>query len=66
MFPKEKHKEGKEFTKAIEGNNAMLRIRNRRTNHRTTCFSKELIYHEKVMYKVVIDATQRRAKKTTS
>ena len=58
MFPKEKHKEGKEFAKAIEGNNTIIRTRNRRKNRRTTCSSKELIYHEKVMYKVVMDARQ--------
>lgn len=64
IFPKEKHKEGKEFTKGVEGNNTMIRTRNRRTNRRTTCFSKQLMYHEKVMYKIIQDANQRRATKT--
>ena len=35
---------GKQFTKAIEGVNAWFRVRIRRLNRRTTCFSKKLVY----------------------
>ena len=41
VLPYEKHLIGKKFTKAIEGVNTALRLRNRRINRKTTCFSKK-------------------------
>lgn len=40
VLPYDKHLIGKKFTKAIEGVNTALRLRNRRMNRKTTCFSK--------------------------
>lgn len=45
VFPYEKHLIGKRFTKAIEGVNTYLRVRNRRVFRRTTCFSKKKQNH---------------------
>jgi len=44
VLPYYKHLIGKQFTKAIEGVNTWFRVRIRRLNRRTTCFSKKLIY----------------------
>ncbi len=38
------HLIGKQFTKAIEGMNTWFRVRIRRLNRLTTCFSKKLVY----------------------
>jgi IS1 family transposase/transposase-like protein len=43
-LPYYQHLIGKQFTKAIEGVNTWFRVRIRRLNRRTTCFSKKLIY----------------------
>jgi len=43
-LPYYKHLIGKQFTKAIEGVNTWFRVRIRRLNRRTTCFSKQLVY----------------------
>ncbi len=43
-LPYYKHLIGKQFTKAIEGVNTWFRVRIRRLNRRTTCFSKKLVY----------------------
>nr|WP_245402711.1 IS1 family transposase [Pontibacter sp. E15-1] len=45
VLPYEKHLIGKRFTKAIEGVNTALRLRNRRMNRKTTCFSKQEANH---------------------
>lgn len=45
VLPYEKHLIGKKFTKAIEGVNTALRLRNRRINRKTTCFSKKEANH---------------------
>ena len=43
-LPYYQHLIGKQFTKAIEGVNTWFRVRIRRLNRRTTCFSKKLVY----------------------
>lgn len=43
-LPYYQHLIGKQFTKAIEGVNTWFRVRIRRLNRRTTCFSKKLTY----------------------
>ena len=48
-LPKNKHKIGKKYTKAIEGNNNYIRSRNRRTVRKTCGFSKKLENHEAAM-----------------
>ena len=45
IFPSEKHKVGKEFTKAIEGVNTYLRGACKRLIRRTTAFSKKVLNH---------------------
>ncbi len=45
IFPSEKHKVGKEFTKAIEGANTYLRGACKRLTRRTTAFSKKVLNH---------------------
>ena len=45
IFPSEKHKIGKEFTKAIEGVNTYLRGACKRLIRRTTAFSKKVLNH---------------------
>ena len=45
VFPAEKHKVGKEFTKAIEGVNIYLRGACKRLIRRTTAFSKKVLNH---------------------
>jgi len=42
VLPKDKHRVGKEFTKAIEGVNTFLRNSCRRLHRITTCFSKKI------------------------
>ena len=49
ILPKNKHKIGKQYTKAIEGNNNYIRSRNRRTVRKTCGFSKKLENHEAAM-----------------
>lgn len=44
VLPYYQHLIGKQFTKAIEGVNTWFRVRIRRLNRRTTCFSKKLVY----------------------
>lgn len=44
VLPYYQHLIGKQFTKAIEGINTWFRVRIRRLNRRTTCFSKNLAY----------------------
>ena len=44
VLPYYQHLIGKQFTKAIEGINTWFRVRIRRLNRRTTCFSKKLVY----------------------
>lgn len=46
VFPSEKHRIGKAFTKHIEGVNTSIRARNRRFVRKTTCFSKKKENHE--------------------
>jgi insertion element IS1 protein InsB len=43
-LPYYQHLIGKQFTKAIEGVNTWFRVRIRRLNRKTTCFSKKLVY----------------------
>lgn len=45
IFPAEKHKIGKEFTKALEGVNTYLRGACKRLIRRTTAFSKKVLNH---------------------
>ena len=45
VFPSEKHKIGKEFTKAIEGVNTYLRGACKRLIRRTIAFSKKVLNH---------------------
>ena len=45
IFPSEKHKVGKEFTKAIEGVNTYLRGACKRLIRTTTAFSKKVLNH---------------------
>jgi len=45
VFPSQKHKIGKEFTKAIEGINTYLRGACKRLSRRTTAFSKNVNNH---------------------
>jgi insertion element IS1 protein InsB len=49
ILPKKKHKVGKKYTKAIEGNNNYIRSRNRRTVRKTCGFSKKMENHEAAM-----------------
>ena len=44
VLPYCQHLIGKQFTKAIEGISTWFRVRIRRLNRRTTCFSKKLVY----------------------
>jgi len=53
VFAKENHKQGKSFTRNIEGINNALRARNRRFVRKTTCFSKKDKYH-KAAIKIII------------
>ncbi len=46
VFPEDRHRVGKEYTKHIEVVNTSIRARNRRFVRRTTCFSKSKEYHE--------------------
>jgi insertion element IS1 protein InsB len=53
VFAKENHQVGKHLTRAIEGVNNALRVRNRRFVRKTSCFSKKDKYHEaaiKIMF----------------
>ncbi len=59
VFPTEKHKIGKEFTKAIEGVNTYLRGACKRLIRRTTAFSKKVRYHWAVIKLVMIDRNLR-------
>ena len=49
ILPKKKHKVGKKYTKAIEGNNNYIRLRNRRTVRKTCGFSNKMENHEAAM-----------------
>ena len=53
VLPADRHLRGKQYTKNIEGINTWFRTRVRRLMRRTTCFSKELIYHYS-MIKIII------------
>ena len=48
-LPKEKHLTGKIFSQRIERTNLMLRRRIKRLARRTTCFSRSVELHEKVI-----------------
>lgn len=49
VFPANKHKIGKAYTKHIEGVNLCLRTRNRRVVRKTACFSKKQTNHDNLM-----------------
>ena len=54
IFPSEKHKVGKEFTKAIEGVNTYLRGVCKRLIRRTTAFSKKKVLNHWAAIKLVM------------
>lgn len=59
VLPYYQHLIGKQFTKAIEGINTWFRVRIRRLNRRTTCFSKKLVYLYAIIKLAVSKRNQR-------